>query len=419
MAYYHIRITQASAPSYDETRLDMTFEELDERFLSPYREGSKIVINGKVIPVSDVERIRISKSDQDSNYLRPIAERERRTSGVISFVHSGDWDIANQGEDVTDELITDPPGSAVESVSNSNQDIRPSVGTREVFVVHGRNTAARDAVFHFLRAIDLSPLEWSVAVQSTGKSSPYVGEILDAAFSRAHAVLVLFTPDDEARLREAFRYPGEAAHETELTGQARPNVLFEAGMAIGRSEDRTVLVEIGLLRPFSDIAGRHVIRIDNSTQRRQDLAQRLGLAGCPIKLDGTDWHTAGDFESAVNNLSPDSNSQTEDTKEEIAIEPGLTLSEDEATLLLQAANDPDGTILKFKTMGVTIIRVNDEVMGDPEDRRSIARWESAIRGLLDRGFIEDPNGNDKSYQITHEGFAAVDALRQSSDTGIS
>ena len=219
MAFYHVRITQASAPSYDETRLDMTFEQLDERFLSPYREGSKVVINGKVIPVSGIDRICITKSDQDSNQLRPIAERKRRESGVISFVHSGDWDIANMGEDVTDELITDPPGAAVESVSISNQQVRPSVATREVFVVHGRNAAARDALFQFLRAIGLHPLEWTEAVRSTGKGSPYIGDILDAAFSRAHAIVVLFTPDDEARLRQEFQGTIEPPHETELTGQ--------------------------------------------------------------------------------------------------------------------------------------------------------------------------------------------------------
>ena len=167
----------------------------------------------------------------------------------------------------------------------------------------GAGGAARDALFEFLRAIDLQPLEWSVAVQSTGKSSPYIGEILDAAFSRVGAVLILFTPDDEARLRDALRQPSEAAHGTELTGQARPNVLFEAGMAMGRSEDRTVLVEIGRLRPFSDVAGRHVIRLDNSTLRRQELAQRLEIAGCPINLTGTDWHRAGDFDGAIEALS--------------------------------------------------------------------------------------------------------------------
>ena len=66
---------------------------------------------------------------------------------------------------------------------------------------------------------------------------------------------------------------------------------------MGRSEDRTVLVELGVLRPFSDIAGRHTIRLDNTSQRRQELAQRLQAAGCPANLDGTDWHTVGNFET--------------------------------------------------------------------------------------------------------------------------
>ena len=34
-------------------------------------------------------------------------------------------------------------------------------------VVHGRNLAARDAMFAFLRAIGLEPLEWSVLVSAT------------------------------------------------------------------------------------------------------------------------------------------------------------------------------------------------------------------------------------------------------------
>jgi hypothetical protein len=66
-------------------------------------------------------------------------------------------------------------------------------------------------------------------------------------------------------------------------------------MAMGRSAHRTVMVELGSLRPFSDVGGRHVIRMDNTTQRRQELALRLQTAGCSISLAGTDWHTAGDF----------------------------------------------------------------------------------------------------------------------------
>lgn len=176
------------------------------------------------------------------------------------------------------------------------------VKTEQVFVVHGRNQRARNALFAFLRTIGLRPLEWNEAVQATGKPTPYIGEILDAAFTQAGAVVVLMTPDDEARLREPFRSPNDPPHETELTGQARPNVLFEAGMAMGRNTDRTILVELGSLRPFSDVSGLHVIRMDNSSQRRQELAQRLESAGCPVNLDGIDWHTAGDFDAALSGI---------------------------------------------------------------------------------------------------------------------
>ena len=112
---------------------------------------------------------------------------------------------------------------------------------RVVFVVHGRNLVARDALFDFLRAIDLHPLEWSEAVRAAGRPSPYIGEILDGAFSRAQAVVVLLTPDDDARLRQQLWEASESPHETVAAGQARPNVLFEAGMAMGRDERRTVL----------------------------------------------------------------------------------------------------------------------------------------------------------------------------------
>ena len=107
----------------------------------------------------------------------------------------------------------------------------------------GRNNEARNALFSFLRSIDLDPLEWPEAAKLTGKPSPYVGEILDAAFSNAHAVVVLFTPDDEARLKAQLQVDSDAPLETELNGQARPNVLFEAGMAMARHQDRTILVE--------------------------------------------------------------------------------------------------------------------------------------------------------------------------------
>ncbi|HRE01624.1 MAG TPA: nucleotide-binding protein, partial [Ilumatobacteraceae bacterium] len=69
---------------------------------------------------------------------------------------------------------------------------------RKVFVVHGRNALARRGLFEFLRALDLDPIEWSEALHMTGQASPYIGNVLDAAFGAAQAVVVLQTPDDVA-----------------------------------------------------------------------------------------------------------------------------------------------------------------------------------------------------------------------------
>ena len=174
---------------------------------------------------------------------------------------------------------------------NNNQKPNPS----RVFVIHGRNEVMRRALFDFLRAIDLKPIEWSEAVALTGKPSPFVGEILDAAMLYAQAILVLFTGDDQARLRDEILWVNDPVYEREATPQSRPNVIFEAGMALGRYPERTILVQVGTLRPFSDIAGRHLIRLKNTSKSRQELALRLQLAGCQVDLSGTDWHDAGAF----------------------------------------------------------------------------------------------------------------------------
>jgi hypothetical protein len=175
----------------------------------------------------------------------------------------------------------------------------PKVNNRKVFVVHGRNTAARNALFTFLRALGLHPLEWSEVVKETGKGSPYIGEVLETGFLIAQAVVVLLTPDDEAQLREPYRRPDDPAYELALTPQARPNVIFEAGMALGLFKDRTILIELGQLRPISATVGRHVTRMDDSPENRQNFAERLETAGCAVNRTGTDWYSAGDFAAAA------------------------------------------------------------------------------------------------------------------------
>ncbi len=90
-------------------------------------------------------------------------------------------------------VATSVPGSRV-------QEERQKI----VMVVYGRDENTRLGMFSFLRALHLFPIEWNDAVTRTGKSSPYVGEILKAAFSMAQAFLVLMTPDEQVVLAPNF-----------------------------------------------------------------------------------------------------------------------------------------------------------------------------------------------------------------------
>lgn len=240
-------------------------------------------------------------------HLAAIALAAERGINTSKYASSEDLSIIRQAAVSTapSPVVVSPPATATRrSTSKPLKAKSQSTARRRgntVFVVHGRNAPARDAMFTFLRAVGLKPLEWTQALRMTKQASPYVGAVLDTAFREAAAIVVLFTPDDEARLRAEFVTPRDPDYERNLTGQARPNVLFEAGMAFGKDPNSTVLVEIGYVRPFSDVAGRHVVHMSNQPTSRQELVTKLANAGCNVDTSGTDWLSAGDFDLPPNN----------------------------------------------------------------------------------------------------------------------
>jgi predicted nucleotide-binding protein len=167
----------------------------------------------------------------------------------------------------------------------------PQDKVQNVVVVHGRDEAVRMSMFQFLRALRLNPIEWSEAVRATGHGAPYVGQVLDSLFDLAQAVIVLFTPDENAQMKDALKND----EDDETVPQPRPNVLIECGMALARDEVRTIIVQVGTMRAISDLSGRQIIRLNNSAQKRIELAQRLETAGCAPSTAGTDWLNVGNF----------------------------------------------------------------------------------------------------------------------------
>jgi hypothetical protein len=59
--------------------------------------------------------------------------------------------------------------------------------------------------------------------------------------------------------------------------------------------ESTVIVEVGNMRPLSDLAGLNVIRFDGSAQAIRKVLSRLEVAGCAVDYSGTDWLDSGRF----------------------------------------------------------------------------------------------------------------------------
>lgn len=164
---------------------------------------------------------------------------------------------------------------------------------KEVFVIYGQNERLRKSMFEFLRAISLAPLEWTQLIEGAQAGSPYIHSVVERGMARAAATVALLSPDE---LVESALLGTKGASRGL---QSRPNVHFEAGMAFAIAPERTILVQVGEVRGFSDVAGRHYVNLTDgdrpNTGARQDLATRLATVGCETVTNGLDWLSAGDF----------------------------------------------------------------------------------------------------------------------------
>ena len=118
--------------------------------------------------------------------------------------------------------------------------------------------------------------------------------------SISQAVVVLLSPDDIGRLHPNFVVERDHQDEKLPTGQARQNVVLEAGMALARDASRVVLVEIGVTRTISDIAGVNIVRLTDDVSRRHAFAARLRAAHLAVNTDRhLRWQSAGQFDEAL------------------------------------------------------------------------------------------------------------------------
>jgi predicted nucleotide-binding protein len=210
---------------------------------------------------------------------------------IRGVVHGNGGDRRRDPKDVESETVERAPARRPAKKARGRKRTKENT----VFVVHGRDEALRKSMFEFLRALGLAPQEWQQALAAAKGNNPYVGAVIDEVMEQAQAVVVMMSPDDLVQLKDQFVGRDEKNTEGKPQGQARPNVLFEAGMAMAAHSKKTVMVRIGRIKPFSDVFGRHIPSLGEDFDSRNDLANRLHKAGCTVNKVGTDWTRAGTF----------------------------------------------------------------------------------------------------------------------------
>ncbi|MFT3773027.1 MAG: nucleotide-binding protein [Minicystis sp.] len=216
---------------------------------------------------------------------------------------------ASEDEDTLDSLL--PVGGASTGSSNQwSEDNHERGGMttqkpdpKKVFIIHGRNMDARKEMGIFLRALGLTPLFFEEVRMRLG-GSPTIGEVVLEGMKQAWGVIALFTPDEYTELRPDHRREGESGDAVQRW-QSRPNVLFEAGMAIGRDPERkrVLLVKLGNVSLASDFDGIHFFRPTNDAKGdRYLLKETLKASGCDV-VESPAWLHDGDFETPIKKLS--------------------------------------------------------------------------------------------------------------------
>jgi predicted nucleotide-binding protein len=156
------------------------------------------------------------------------------------------------------------------AVGSAVADHKKGSTSRKVFVVHGHDEGAREAVARFLERIGFEAI---ILNEQANRGRTVIEKVV--AHGDVGFAVVLLTPDDEGGKK------GEAARP-----RPRQNVLLELGYFVGRlGRERVCTLTRGDIELPSDFGGVVYEPFDTGGGWRQSLARELQAAGFDI-----DWN---------------------------------------------------------------------------------------------------------------------------------
>jgi predicted nucleotide-binding protein len=165
-----------------------------------------------------------------------------------------------------------PSSDGIPSQLQSQTTADGTLMNREVFVVHGHDTAAKESVARFLTDLDLKPI---ILNEQPNRTKTIIEKFEHHAASAAFAV-VLLTPDDV----------GSAKGADTPKPRARQNVVLELGYFLGTwKRQRVCALYSGGVELPSDLDGLVYIQLDDDGAWRLKLANELDASGIDIDFN--------------------------------------------------------------------------------------------------------------------------------------
>lgn len=88
----------------------------------------------------------------------------------------------------------------------------------------------------------------------------------------------------------------------------------------------------------------------------------------------------------------------------------INLSQPAKELLIEAARDPNGTIMVHQSLAGWSVDTNRKSFVEAHDARSAALWRRAVRELAELQLVEPTSWKQELYTVTHEGYELADTL---------
>ena len=207
------------------------------------------------------------------NYPAPAVGGPVLTYNMIDQITDNDSDFRLEKDRVFDVL--DQAIGALKAGLPRTSLPKNSKKRKELFIVHGHDEAAKEAVSRFVEKLGLKAL---VLHEQPNRGRTIIEKFED--YSNVEIAIVIITADDVGAERDS------AAKISELKPRARQDVIFELGFfsgKLGRSRV-CVLYKEGVELP-SDYHGVVYVPLDSSGAWRLKLAGEIRSAGIDVDMN--------------------------------------------------------------------------------------------------------------------------------------